>query len=284
MTTGRIYVHPAMARERFRQLAMMRDEEVDLTEASLVIALEEYPGLQIEPYLERIHVWTSTVRERLGSSRDVERIVDEVNRLLFDEEGFHGEADDYYDPRNAFLNDVLDRHAGLPIALSIVYIELSRALGIETSGVALPGHFLVKLSGEWGDLLIDPFDEGRVLAHDECQELIDHVFGGAVRLREHHLRSFGNKEILSRLLSHLKSVYVSRRDPERAAASIDRLLILDDRDPFELHDRARLAMELHQYGVAIDYLERYLKASPAADDNRRVRDEIDYLRSWIGAN
>ena len=284
MTNGRIFVHPAMARERFRQLTMLRDEDLDLTEASLVIALEEYPGLEIDAYMERIQGWTATVRDRLGASRDVDRIVEEVNRLLFAEEGFHGEAGDYYDPRNAFLNEVLDRHAGLPIALSIVYIELSRALGIETSGVALPGHFLVKLSGVWGDLLIDPFDDGRVLSIEECQELVDHFFGGAVRLREHHLRPFGNKEILSRLLAHLKSVYVSRRDPERAAASIDRLLILDDRDPFELHDRARLAMELHQYAAAVDYLERYLDAAPAADDRLRVRDEIDYLRSWIGSN
>lgn len=263
---------------------MLPEDAISLSEASLIIALEEYPGLEVVRYLSRVEEWTSLIRERLEGSSDIDRVLDEINKLLFDEEGFHGEAADYFDPRNTFLNEVLDRHAGLPIALSIVYIEVTRRLGIESAGVALPGRFLVRVTGHWGELLIDPFDEGRVLTTVECQEIMNEVFGGGVRLREHHLRSSSNKEILGRVLAHLKSVYMTRHDFQRAVASIDRLLILDDRDAYELRDRGSLAVRLHQYSEAILYLERYMDLMPYAEDVPRVREQVEYLKGWIERN
>jgi regulator of sirC expression with transglutaminase-like and TPR domain len=284
MERGRLLMHPAAARSRFLELSRLPDDRLDLTRASLVIALEEYPALDIDRYTERLGIWTDIIRERLAGSRDIERIVEELNRFLFEQEGFHGAEDDYHDPRKAFLNDVLDRHEGLPIALSILYIDISRRLGVDSSGVALPGRFLVKVSGIWGDILIDPFDEGRVLSTVECQSIMNSVFGGAVRLREHHLRSNTNREILARVLAHLKAVYLARHDLERAIASIDRMLILDERDPYETRDRGTLAMQLHHYREAIQYLERYLEMAPFADDLVKVREQIDYLRAWLDRN
>ena len=281
---GRLLVHPAAARTLFRELAARPDERLDLTEAALVIALEEYPALDIDLYLDRIDAWTEAIRERLEGSRDIERVVDEINRFLFEQEGFRGAEGDYLDPHKTFLNEVLDRHAGLPIALSILYIDVTRRLGIESAGVALPGRFLVKVSGIWGEILIDPFDDGRVLSTVECQTIMNEVFGGAVRLREHHLRSSTNREILSRVLAHLKAIYLARHDLERALSSIDRLLILDERDPYEMRDRSTLSMQLHRYRDAIESLERYLEMVPYADDLPKVREQIDYLRAWIDRN
>jgi regulator of sirC expression with transglutaminase-like and TPR domain len=284
MQSGRVLTHPALARQRFRQLAQMPDATLDLVEASLVIAQEDHPGLDIRHYLGQVDHWSGAVVERLDGSRDVERIVGAINRILFEEEGFHGEDEDYYDPRSVLLNETLDRHAGLPITLSILYIELSRRVGMDVSGVSLPGRFLVKFSGDFGQIVVDPFDGGRVLTTVELQQMLDSLYGGGVRLREHHLRSFSRKEILARELAQLKAAYLARHDLERAAASVDRLLILDDRDASEVRDRAALAMQLHAYNEAISCLERYLALAPHADDTSRVREQILYLRAWMDAN
>src|SRR5213592_3559452 len=166
----RVLTHPAFARQRFVEIARRPDEQLDLVEGSLVIALEDDPAVDIDEYLERVGEWSGAVRERLERSRDVERIVESINRLLFDEEGFHGEDEDYYDPRSALLSATLDRHAGLPIALSILYIEMSRRAGIEAAGVSLPGRFLVKFTGAFGEIVVDPFDGGRVLSTMELQK------------------------------------------------------------------------------------------------------------------
>lgn len=281
---ARFFTHPAAARQRFLELTQRPEPFLDLVEASLVIALEEYPALDIDGYLRRVDGWSDAIRERVEGSRDIERIVEEINRLLFEEEGFHGEAENYYDPRNTFLNEVLDRHAGLPLALSIVYLEISRRLGIDMSGVALPGRFLVKVCGTWGTIFIDPFDEGRVLTTAECQKIMDEVYGGGVRLREHHLRSSSRREIVGRVLSHLKSIYLSSNDLSRAIGSVDRLLMLDGKDSFELRDRGLVSMQLHRYDEAIEFLERYLVATPHADDRSRIREQIEYLKAWMERN
>ena len=284
MQPARVLTHPAFARRRFREIARTPDALLDLVEGSLVIALEDDPGVDIGRYLGQVNEWSGAVRDRLEGSRDIERIVDSINRVLFDEEGFHGEDENYYDPRSALLSETLDKHAGLPISLSVLYIEISRRVGAEVSGVSLPGRFLVKFAGAFGTIVVDPFDGGRVLSTMELQKLLDEVYGGGVRLREHHLRSFSPKEILARELAHLKSAYLAQHDLARAAASIDRLLILDENDPYEVRDRAAVAVQLHAYGDAIDCLERYLALVPHAEDVARVRAQIAWLRAWFEQN
>jgi regulator of sirC expression with transglutaminase-like and TPR domain len=284
MQSARLLTHPVVARQRFREIAQLPDPMLDLVEASLVIALEEQPGLEMNRYLLQVSSWSEAIRERLEGSRDVERIVESINRLLFEEEGFHGDDEDYYDPRSALLSELLDRHSGLPISLSILYIEISRRMGMDVAGVSLPGRFLVKFSGEFGQIVVDPFDGGRVLSTVELQKILDGLYGGGVRLREHHLRSFTAREILARELAHLKAAYWKQHDLPRAAASVDRLLILDERDPYELRDRAALAMQMHAYSTAIDCLVRYLTLMPHADDHGRVREQVEYLRAWMDQN
>src|SRR5436853_899450 len=266
MQEARVLTHPAFARRRFREIAGLPDSVLDLVEASLVIALEDEPALEIDRYLQQVGEWSEAVRDRLEGSRDIERIVESINRLLFDEEGFHGEEENYYDPRSALLNEMLDRHSGLPITLSILYIEICRRVGMDVAGVSRPGRFLVKFSGAFGQIVVDPFDGGRVLSTIELQKLLDTVYGGGVRLREHHLRSFTPKQILARELAHLKSAYLAQHDLAREAASIDRLLILDENDPFEIRDRAAVAVQMHAYAEAIASLQRYIALMPHADD------------------
>src|SRR5258708_1698324 len=165
MPHGRVLTHPAFARQRFREIATRPEPLLDLVEASLVIDLEDRPGVDIDHYLEQVGEWSDAIRERLDGSHDVDRIVEGINALLFRDEGFHGENEDYYDPRSALLSETLDRHAGLPITLSILYIELSRRLspdGMDVTGVSLPGPFLVKFSGAFGQGVGRPF-AGRAL-------------------------------------------------------------------------------------------------------------------------
>ena len=284
MQPGRVLTHPAVARRRFEEIAGRPDALLDLVEGSLVIALEENAALDVERHLNDVQAWSEAVRSRLAGSREVERIVETINRLLFEEEGFHGEDDDYYDPRSALLSEALERHAGLPIALSILYIELSRRAGVEAAGVALPGRFLVKFSGPFGVIVVDPFDGGRVLSTIELQKILDGMYGGGVRLREQHLRSCSPREVLARELAQLKAAYLAQHDLQRAAASIDRLLILDDRDAWEIRDRAGLAIQMHAYRQAIELFERYLALLPAAGDTTHVREQIAYLRAWLDQN
>lgn len=283
MREGRVLTHPAVARRRFQELVERRDEEIGLSETSLVIALEEYPGLDVGGYLKQIEVWAEAVRERARRG-EAEAVLEELNRLLYEEEGFRGESDDYYDPRSAFLNEVLDRHAGLPLALSIVYIELSRRAGLQATGVAIAGRVLVRVRGPLGDLLLDPWEQGRVLSLPEVQALLDQVYGGGIRLREELLRGCENRDIVAKVLAHLKAVYLAHSNVEGAISAIDRLLLLDSRDSYEVRDRGLLAMQIHQYEEAIEYLTRYLESSPHADDARQIRENVAYLRQWLRLN
>jgi regulator of sirC expression with transglutaminase-like and TPR domain len=281
MQAGRVLTHPRLARLRFEELAGRPEPALDLVEASLVIDLEETPALDVEGHLDQVRAWSDAVLARLEGSRDVDRVVSTLNHLLFDEEGFHGEDDDYYDPRSAVLSEALERHAGLPITLSVLYIELSRRAGVEATGMALAGRFLVKFTGPFGVIVVDPFDGGRVLTTAELQQILDGMYGGGVRLREQHLRSFSPREVLARELAQLKAAYLAQHDLPRAAASIDRLLILDDRDAWEVRDRAALSMQLHAYTEAMSLFERYLMLMPHAEDQGRVREQIAYLRAWL---
>src|SRR5438445_11102873 len=155
------------------------EASVDLAEASLLIAGEEYPGLDPAPYLGRLDELGAHLRRRAGDA-GADALVPELNRLLFEEEGFRGNTVDYYDPRNSFLNDVLDRRTGIPISLSTVYMAVGRRAGVPVQGVGLPGHFVVRVTTAGGEALVDPFHDGAVLTLEDCQERLDRIYGGKV--------------------------------------------------------------------------------------------------------
>lgn len=264
-------------RARFAAMAALPDQEVDLAAAALVIAAEEYPQLVVERYLQRLDMLAERVRDRLWNETAPLVVLQELNRVLFEEEGFRGNAREYHDPRNSFLNDVLDRRLGIPITLSILYLELGWRLGLPLEGVNFPGHFLVRYVGEAIPLLVDPFLGGQIRFEDEAQELLDRVYGGMVRLRPEFLQPAGKKDMLTRLLRNLKGIYLNERDDRRALAAIDRILLLRPTAAPELRDRGLLLARTGRVGEAIADLERYLDIEPEAADARRVRKLIEDL-------
>lgn len=198
-------------------------------------------------------------------------------RTLFDRHGFKGNRDAYYDPRNSFLNDVLDRRLGIPLSLSVVVLEVGWRLGLPLEGVDFPHHFLVRFRGESEDLLIDPFDGGRVRYSDEAQELLDRVYGGTVRLRDEFLRRATKRDVLVRLLRNLKGVYLNVRDDRQALAAVDRLLLLRPDLAGEHRVGGLLSARLGRRKEALDHLRAYLDAEPNARDVDRIRSLVRRL-------
>jgi regulator of sirC expression with transglutaminase-like and TPR domain len=247
------------------------DSELDLALAALLVAAEEYPQLVPEPYLRRLDILTERVRDRLLDETAAPVVLQEINRVLFEEEGFRGNAEAYYDPRNSFLNDVLDRRLGIPLTLSIVYLEIGWRLGLPLAGVNFPGHFLVRYEGEALRLLIDPFQRGEIRFEDQAQELLNRVYGGAVMLEPDHLRSAGKRDIVIRLLANLKGIYLNARDDARALAAVERIILLKPTASEEVRDRGFLLARTGRVDDAIIDLERYLSEAPHAPDAERVR-------------
>jgi regulator of sirC expression with transglutaminase-like and TPR domain len=264
-------------RQRLAELASRPDPEIDLARGALLIATEEYRQLQEAPYLRRLDLLAERVRDRLGPETAPVLVLQGLCRVLFEEEGFRGNAEAYYDPRNSFLNDVLDRRLGIPITLGIVVLEVGWRLGLPLSGINFPGHFLVRYEGEVARLLIDPFDAGRVRWEDEGQELLDRVYGGMVRMRDEFLAPAGRMDVLARVLTNLKGIYLNVRDDERALAAVDRILMLRPTAAVELRDRGLLLARSGRKHEAVADLERYLDCAPAAADAQSVRSLIQNL-------
>lgn len=259
------------ARSRFAELVTGDDADFDLARAALLIAAEEYPQLVPEPYLRRLDLLAERVRDRLGDEVAPPLMLQEIGYVLFEEEGFRGNAEAYYDPRNSYLNDVLDRRVGIPITLSIVYLEVGWRLGLPLEGVNFPGHFLIRYPGEAVPLLVDPFQLGEIRFEDQAQELLDRVYGGSVQLRPDYLRAADRKDILFRLLSNLKGIHQNARDDARTLAAVERLLLIRPDAAEELRDRGMLLARAGRNDEAIADLERYLESAPRAPDAARVR-------------
>ena len=263
--------------DQFGRLVAGPDAAVDLAEASLVIASGEYPVLDVPRYLQRLDEMGAEVRGR--ASRRPGAPIERLNAYLFDEEGFRGNQDDYYDPRNSFLNDVIDRRTGIPITLSVLYMEVARRAGLEVSGVGLPGHFLVRAEGRGGTVLVDPFHGGALLSESDCQRRLDRVFAGRVRLEPAMLAPCARKGILARMLRNLKAIYVKADDYPRALRTMDLLLVLDPDSAEERRDRGLLHATFDCYSLAAADLEAYLALAPAAPEAKAVMTKIQEMRS-----
>jgi regulator of sirC expression with transglutaminase-like and TPR domain len=263
--------------DRFSRLVSGPDASVDLAEASLLIASGEYPDLDVARYLERLDEMGREVRGRLPEGSGP--ALDCLNAYLFGEEGFRGNLEDYYDPRNSFLNDVMDRRTGIPITLSTVYIEVARRAGLGVFGVGLPGHFLVGAEAAGRAVLVDPFHGGAVLSEADCQKRLDRVFDGRVRLGPGMLAPCPRKGILARMLRNLKVIYVKVDDYPRALRTIDLLLRLEPRSAEDLRDRGLLHAANGCYGLAAADLEACLALAPAAPEAPALRAKAQEMRS-----
>jgi regulator of sirC expression with transglutaminase-like and TPR domain len=267
------------ARARFAEVVQKPEPEIDLAAAALLIAAEEYPQLAPEPYLRRLDELAERARDRLWDETAPIVMLQEVSRVLFEEEGFRGNRMEYYDPRNSFLNDVIDRRMGIPITLSIVYLEVGWRLGIPLHGVNFPGHFLVRYAGEAVQLLVDPFQSGMVRFEDEAQDLLDHVYGGSVRMQPDFLRVADRRAVLVRLLGNLKGNYLNRRDDMRALSAIERILLVRPDSADDERDRGIVLTRLGRDRDAAAALQRYLDLVPDAPDTARVQLLLEQLET-----
>lgn len=267
------------ARARFAAMVQREDAEIDLAEGALLIAAEEYPQLTTIAYTQRLDLLAERVRDHLANESAPLVVLQEMNAVLFEQEGFRGNAESYYDPRNSFLNDVLDRRLGIPLTLSIVYLEVGWRLDLPLAGVNFPGHFLIRYQGEALKLTVDPFQGGEFRFEDQMQGLLDKLYGGSVRMRSEFLRPATRKDMLVRLLSNLKTIYLNTRDDARALAAVERVLLVRPSDAEEVRDRGILLARTGRTEEALEDLERYLDVVPEAPDAARVKMLIDHLIS-----
>ena len=206
-----------MARQKFAQLAMLEEEVFPLDRAAFTLGLEEYPALDIDPYLRKLDALATRTEVLAGHNRAAGNLIECLNDALFVQEALRGNTEEYYDPRNSFLNEVLDRKLGIPISLSIIYIEVARRINFEVRGVGFPGHFIVKFVDEEREIFIDPFNNGRVLTVEDCQELLDRVYGGSVPVQPSYFSAMGKRSIITRMLFNLKGLYYQKDDYHKSS-------------------------------------------------------------------
>lgn len=259
----------------------VEDERIDLIRASLVIARTEYPGLDIEAYADKVEALARRVAS-LPSDPHPQRTLLALNQVLFEEVKLRGNREDYYNPRNSFLNDVLDRGLGIPITLAIVYMEVARRVGLHLSGVGMPGHFLLKHYAEDGkETLIDCFNRGDILSRQDCQSRLDEIYSGEMKLRPEFLNPISRRQILTRMLNNLKTVYLSTRDFRKALAIADLILVIHPRSPEDVKQRALLRYSMGMHRLAAEDLNEYLRISPDASDAEEIRQTALSIRRMM---
>ncbi|HEX8181522.1 MAG TPA: tetratricopeptide repeat protein [Pyrinomonadaceae bacterium] len=268
------------ARQRFAALVAQPEGALDLTHAALLVAAEEAPGLDVEHYRARLLELGMQARVRVHERLDAP--VAALNHFIFNELGFVGNQVHYYDPRNSLLSYVLDARQGIPITLSLLYIELGRRAGLEVEGVALPGHFIVRAratmtTADAAFVLVDPFN-GRTMNEDDCQQHLDALYGGQVPLGAEHLAAARPRAILARLLRNLKAIYAQAHNYRRALAAAERILLVAPQEHEEHRDRGVLLAKLGRYPEAIRAIEIYLRRVPNATDAERVQTELKKMK------
>ncbi|MGH8061280.1 MAG: SirB1 family protein [Pseudoxanthomonas sp.] len=258
-------------------LAAQADESVPLLETALLIARDEYPGLDADLYDTLAQSHAEHLRPEIEAIDAWPLKMAAINRHLFDELGYTGNHDEYYDPRNSYLNEVFERRLGNPITLAMVQMEVARRLGVPLDGVSFPGHFLVRLPVDDGILVMDPFNGGRPLGADELRERAKPHLGGDIpddNALMHILDPASHRAILIRMLRNLHGVYAERDEWDRAARSADRVLKLSPEQPEALRDRGLAYLNMdHQHGARHD-LARYLQLAPEAADAGVMRERL----------
>ena len=256
------------------------DGRIDLARAALAIARWEYPRLDADAYLERLDGLARSV-DGVRRSPDALGRLHRLREYLFVEQGFTGNRDDYYDPRNSFLNDVLDRRQGIPITLSLVLMEVGKRLGLAIEGIGLPGHFIAGARLDDSQILLDPFNGGALVTPEECEELVGSVVGLPVTLRPEHYAPVSGRQLLTRMLANLKGAYWRRQEWDRVVGAIDRLLVLDPKAAGEWRDRGVAWSNLGEVRRGLGDWERYLTEFPDAEDHETVKGHLRRARQKL---
>jgi regulator of sirC expression with transglutaminase-like and TPR domain len=269
----------SVARQFFYQEIHQPDEQIGLERAALYLAMEEYPELDVEAYLNALDTMAAEVEERLPAEFYPLRVVQTINHYLYEDLGFRGNAEDYYNPCNSFLNQVIDQRKGIPITLSLVYLAIAQRIGFPMVGVGMPGHFLIRPDVAEMEIFVDAFHGGEILFPQDCKDRLTQLFGQPVELQPAFLQPVSSRHFLARMLTNLKFIYLESGKLGKALAAIERILLLFPNAAIELRDRGVLYYRLKRFTEARQDLENYLILMPTAQDAPAVRELIKQCAS-----
>ena len=250
------------------------EDRLSLERVALEIARDAYPDLDVDAYLAKIDRLAERARDRCRPGASPRAALGQINWALFIEEEYKGNTEDYHDPRNSFLNEVIDRKTGIPISLSVLYWAIADRLGVALSAVNLPMHFVLRAEDDQGPLFIDPFHGGEFLDRNGCERLLSRLSGRPASLSDSQVEPVSIAEVVARILRNLKAIYFMHEDYP-AALQVQRRLAAVVGEPEEMRDLAMLCLQLERPGEAIDPLKAYLTARPEADDARVARHLLD---------
>src|SRR5262245_18800464 len=221
------------SKDYFKNLATMPEHKISLAEAALQIALDEYPELDISHYKNLLKGWSNSMNAKFSRKRTRNQL-EEINQWLFNEMNFTGNIENYYDPRNSFLNDVMDRRTGIPITLSVIYLEIDWALGLTADGIGFPGHFLVRVIDEGRSLYVDPFHKANITSASECTQFLNEITEGELEFDQKFLSAVKKKDIIVRMLRNLKRIYLEMNNYSKLIKIIDHLVAITDSEAEEI--------------------------------------------------
>lgn len=259
------------------------EADIPLTEAALLVASHRYPDLDVSHYLNVIGEFGSALTARVDGNTDPADRVVALNQYLFDELGFRPNTEDYYDPRNSYLNQVVERRLGIPITLSLVYMAVGTHVGLTFNGVCYPGHFLVKCALPDGMIVLDPFAKGRSLDISDLQNRLRETRGGEVSraVVAGLLMAASKRDILLRMLRNLKAIYLQSKDLDCALEIMDWIVVADPGHANEIRDRGMVYQELECFRAAVSDFERYLELDPHSGDSDGIRNRVMELRRSV---
>jgi regulator of sirC expression with transglutaminase-like and TPR domain len=266
------------SRRTFQELVTLPDGAVPLAEAALLLACEEYPQLEISPYLDRLDEIADFVRPKLHTGMSPLDTIEALNEVLFGIVGFRGNTENYNDPRNSFFNDVLERRIGIPITLSAVYLEVARRISFPIFGVGMPGHFLVKYGDRTQEFFLDPFNGGQILTREDCERRFSEMFGNEQEFSERMLDVVSPRQMLFRMVNNLKTIYLKVHAYEKSLAMVDMMLLADPEAIEQYRDRGILKVQLRRFNAAVRDFEQYVKGAPDSKDRPQVEEHLKELR------
>ncbi len=265
---------------RLKTLLAGPDETIPLAEAALEMAHQLAPDTDVKMYLKKLQNMQAELAATLPNSATTEQKIAALNAYMFDDMEYTANEIDYYNPWNSFLSAVLDSKAGIPITLSIIYIALGKAIGLDLKGVSFPGHFLVMLPGEKTRTVFNPFNHGETVSDDDLRGFLAAAQGVDIAAKvnlDTLIQPASHKDILSRLLRNLKKIYFDEDELELAVEVINLLLLIDPDAAEEYRDRGLLYQQLEAYRAALADLTHYLELMPAASDAQLVHNMVKEL-------
>ena len=264
----------------FEALVSRPDEGLDIASIALAVATDVYPDLDPGVYLEWLDAAANAISDAADRRMPLPDRLAMLDRPLFEVEGFRGNRDEYYDPRNSFLNDVIERRTGIPITLCVVYLEVGWRLGLPLVPVSFPAHFLVASTGA-GRIFIDPFNRGARVAPADLVARLAPIAGGreqARRLLPQVTAPASRREVAMRILRNLRQIYARRQDHDRMLVMSNRMVALDPGDVAALRDRGHVLARLECHQAAWRDYRHYLRLAPFAEDAADIQARVERLR------